>query len=242
MKCYWRNFAQQPFAIIAVLAVVLALGILPAADANAQSDEPSVEDVVKQAEEIMPERDDTLSVVKVEMAMAERTLGDPNAPVTMLEYASMTCHHCADFHSKKFATIKEEYIDTGKVYYILRDFPLDAAALKAAMMARCVAPENYFNVVEVVFSTQSKWADDPGKILPRLGNIGRLAGLSAEDFDACVRSEDLSSQILLNMQKGQSRWGVRGTPYFIFNNGDEQFSGSEDLDVYRQTIDKLLAQ
>lgn len=177
--------------------------------------------------------------VIVTLALGERSMGDINAPVSVIEYASMTCSHCAHFHNTILADLKKQYIDTGKIHLTMRDFPLDNMALKAAMMARCAPKENYFNLVEVIFANQQRWlaSDDQ---LGALKKLGRLAGLTDEAFDSCMKNKDIETELLKRMQEGQSQWDIKSTPTFIFNSGQVQFSGAEDFAKFQKTIDAIL--
>ena len=175
------------------------------------------------------------------LALGDRSIGDPNAPVSIIEYASMTCSHCAHFHNTIFADLKKQYIDTGKVRLTMRDFPLDDTALKAAMMARCAPKENYFNLVEVIFSSQQRWISSDDR-LDALKKLGKLAGLSEAGFESCMKNKDLEVELLKRMQEGQTQWGIKSTPTFIFNMGATQFSGAEDIAQFQKAIDPLLQQ
>jgi protein-disulfide isomerase len=169
-------------------------------------------------------------------ALKERVIGDPTAPITMIEYASLTCPHCASFHNDTYKAFKERYIDTGKVKLIYRDFPLDGVALRAAMMARCTIDQRYFGLVGVLYKNQHKWtrASDP---LAELANIGRLAGISDAIFDACMASEELLDGVLRIRQQGTAD-GVRSTPTFIIDG--TVYPGSRSIDEFAQIIDVLL--
>lgn len=229
------------FISIAFFAAFLGLVFLSIQQGNAEETTApkTIGDVVK-AE--TPASDvPVLPDVIMTLALADRSIGDINAPVTITEYASMTCSHCAHFHNTIFADLKKEYIDTGKVRLTMRDFPLDNIALKAAMMARCAPKENYFNLVEVVFANQQRWISNDNQ-LDALKKLGKLAGLSEEGFEACMQNKDLEVELLKKMQEGQSRWNIKSTPTFIFNMGQTQFSGAENIEQFRKTLDSLLSQ
>ncbi len=172
-------------------------------------------------------------------ATTERTIGDSKAPITVIEYASLTCSHCAAFHNASFNKIKKTYIETGKVYWILREFPLDKLALKASQAARCTQPSMYFNFVEVLFSSQDRWAhsDDP---LGALEKTAGLAGVNADLFNECINNRDLETHVLKNMQTGQKQWEVKSTPTFIINYGEERMSGTRKFEEFQEIFDKLL--
>jgi protein-disulfide isomerase len=128
-------------------------------------------------------------------ATAPRVLGSPDAPVEVIEYASLTCHHCATFHNEVLTQVKKELIDTGKVRLVYRDFPLDRMSLEAATLARCLPPERYFPVLSLLFAKQEDWshAKDPVEALAR---IGTLAGLSRPAYDACRADKALQDSIV----------------------------------------------
>lgn len=146
----------------------------------------------------------------------DRTRGDPEAPNTIIEYASFTCGHCANFHNTKMAEVQERLIDTGRVFWVFRDFPLDGLALRAGMLARC-APENqFFPIVGQLFATQNQWARaaDP---IAALARIGQMAGMSRESFEACMVDEELANRIIELRVGGEDRYSVSATPTFVVN-------------------------
>jgi protein-disulfide isomerase len=147
--------------------------------------------------------------------LAEKTLGDPNAPVTIVEYASLTCPHCGKFHRTVFPTLKSKYIDTGKVYFVLREFPLDQLALAAAMVARCAPESDYFAVIDAMFIEQDDWAyvDNPGKALL---DLVAPYGFTDASFRACLGDDKLVQNIVA-VEKGGDGFGVKGTPAFFIN-------------------------
>src|SRR5687768_5061793 len=118
---------------------------------------------------------------QTDWAKGDMALGKPDAPVTVIEYASMTCPHCAHFHAETLKAFKEKYVDTGKVRLIFREFPFDGLALRASMLARCAGAERYFPMLDVLFQQQNQWtrAKDP---MAALAQIGRLAGVSPQKF------------------------------------------------------------
>ena len=178
------------------------------------------------------------AAIDTEAALKERAIGDPAAPVTMVEYASLTCPHCASFHNDTYKAFKARYIDTGKVRLIYRDFPLDGVALRAGMMARCTVDQRYFGLLQVLYKSQNNWAraKDP---VAELAKIGRLAGIDQATFEACMASEDLINGIIGVRQKAAST-GVRSTPTFVI--GGKMYPGSRSLDELAEIIEPLLKQ
>ncbi len=176
----------------------------------------------------------------VEAALKDRVLGDPNAPVTIIEYASLTCPHCAGFHNDTLEALKERYIDTGKAKLVYRDFPLDGLALRASMMARCAEDDRYFGFIEVLFRSQSNWAQaDLARGMQSLQQIGRLGGMSEADFDACMANEELIDGILAMRQVAADSFDVGSTPTFIING--KKHAGALPADEFAAIIDQLVA-
>ncbi len=171
--------------------------------------------------------------------LADRVLGNPNAPVTILDYSSMTCPHCAAFHTETLPKIKEKYIDTGKVKLVFRDFPFDQAALRASMLARCAPAERYYPLLDVLFKAQAQWARaaDPAKALSQ---YGKLAGMSQETIDACMANQTLADGILNIRMTGQNQHRIESTPTFILNDGAATINGNQPFEVFAEAIDKLV--
>jgi protein-disulfide isomerase len=145
--------------------------------------------------------------------LADKVMGDPAARVALVEYASLTCPHCASFHEGTLAQIKAAYIDTGKVKLVYRDYPLDETALSAAMIARC-SGDKYFSVLDLLYAGQGVWALSADTV----GALKRAvapAGVSSATVDACLARGDLRSGVLQIKADGLSQYGVRATPTFI---------------------------
>ena len=146
----------------------------------------------------------------------DRVLGKPDAPVTIIEYASFTCPHCAEFDTVTLPEVKKNWIDTGKAKLVYRDFPLDGLALKASEMTRCAPPDRFFNYVDTLFHDQENWARarDPEAAL---GRIAKLGGMSDEQFQTCMKDAKLSDRIASGAMQAQKEYGVNSTPTFFVN-------------------------
>lgn len=171
--------------------------------------------------------------------LPDLAFGAADAPVTVVEYASMTCPHCADFAEVVFPDLKKLYIDTGKVRYVFREFPLDGLALRASMLARCAGPDRAFAFVESLFRLQRQWvlAEDP---MAALAENARLGGMSQADFDACMADKALERGILANRKRGDEQDGVTGTPFFLINGAP--LKGAPSLANLEAAIKPLLPQ
>ena len=169
----------------------------------------------------------------------EQILGNPDAPVTIIEYASLTCPHCAHFHNDVLPELKERYIASGKVRLIFRDFPLDQTALAAAALAHCAGPEHFFSMIGVMFETQSNWAraSDP---IAALKQLGKLGGLTDQEMNACLADQQLTDGILRERLTGQNEYKIGSTPTFIIDG--KAYPGARDADEFAKLIDPLLDQ
>ena len=179
---------------------------------------------------------------KVTVAADDRTLGDPKAPVTMVEYAAPTCPHCAHFDMTLFPFIKKNYIDTGKVYYVFRVFPLSQVDVAAESMARCLPKENYFQFIELLFRNQPKW-DPDGYQIPdvhaALVGMGRIAGMSADQVDKCIGDEATQKKTSAIAEEANKTYGVNSTPtFFVDGKLAPYFSTADDVKKY---LDQVLA-
>lgn len=169
-------------------------------------------------------------------SLPDQVLGNADAPVTIVEYASMTCGHCASFHRNTLPAIKENYIDTGKARMILREFPFDPRAEAAFMLARC-ADDKYFAMIDVLFQQQNNWAGVENASEALL-QIARLAGFSQESFEACLTNQKLLDDVRAVRQRGANDFGVDATPTFFINGN--KYSGALTVAEMSAIIDSML--
>ena len=167
----------------------------------------------------------------------ERSLGRPDAPVVLIEYASATCPHCAEFHVDVLPEIKKNYIDTGKAKLIFREFPLDQRALAVFMLTRCVPEERYFPTVDLVFRRQKLWNGENAKV--ELLKIMKMAGRSEAEFDVCLKREELAKAIFETGKTAREEFGVKGTPTFFVNG--KFVDGHKDASAVTAAIEAALA-
>ncbi|MCF6369875.1 DsbA family protein [Rhizobium halophilum] len=177
--------------------------------------------------------------------LPEMAIGEENAPVTIVEYMSMTCPHCATFHNTTFDEIKTKYVDTGKVRFIVREFPFDPRAAAAIMLARCnpsnpqemSTPEQYFPMVSMLMKQQNTWAAaEDGRAA--LLQMSKLAGFSQETFQACLTNQQLLDDVNATMKRGADEFGVNSTPTFLING--ERYAGAMSVESMSALIDSLL--
>ncbi len=148
--------------------------------------------------------------------LGDEGLGDPNAPNVVIEYASMTCPHCQRWHAEVYPEFKTKYVDTGKAYFIFREFPLDPLATSAIMLARCAPAGRYFPIVDLLFDHQSEWAfvQDPKTALL---NLVKQAGFTEDSFNACLTNQTILDGVNEVKNRASQKFGVNSTPTFFFN-------------------------
>lgn len=169
--------------------------------------------------------------------LGDMVLGNADAPVTIVEYASMTCSHCASFHQNTLPELKKQYIDTGKAKLILREFPLDPVASGGFMLARCAPKDKYYDVVSAMFADQRSWAftQDPYNAML---NFSKQLGFTQESFEACVGNQQLLDGINAVQERASKEFGVKSTPTFFVNG--ERIVGAASFDEFAKVIDKHL--
>jgi protein-disulfide isomerase len=234
--------------VILALAVLVAIagglyvyrGGLPAvapAEVEASGAAPQAEAVFDAEDKSSPSQEQTSDAPSSPQALDEIVLGDPNAPVTMIEYASLTCPHCGAFHNETLPILKKEYIDTGKLKLYLRPFPFDGVATAGSMLVYCVAPEMRLNFLTMLFERQSVWlmSSEPIKELEKLA---RFAGLSEMDFRVCLKDETIFNGIREIQKAAHEVQKVQSTPTF-FVRGD-RIEGNQSVDAFRDVINKYV--
>ncbi|MGF1650318.1 MAG: thioredoxin domain-containing protein [Hyphomicrobiaceae bacterium] len=180
-----------------------------------------------------------LAELLAEGPIEELALGNSDAKVTVVEYASMTCGHCANFHNQVFPTLREKYIDTGKIHFILREYPLDNLAAAAAMLARCTdGTDKAFALTSALFKTHSSWVVR-GNALPPLFEIAKQAGFTQESFNACLDNRELLEKIVQVRATAHEKFGVNATPTF-FINGKRLRGNTSDVQTFIDVIEPLL--
>tara|TARA_Y100001970_G_scaffold110481_1_gene138002 strand:- start:15190 stop:15807 length:618 start_codon:yes stop_codon:yes gene_type:complete len=168
-------------------------------------------------------------------------IGDKNAPVTIIEYASMSCSHCANFHVNKLDTIKKEYIDTGKVQFVFRDFPFNFPALLGSMIMRCTPNDVRYEYMNALYKLRKSWVlRENAKSKEELYKIMQSGGMTKEEFEACISNTELENKILQGIIDAQKEFNISTTPSFIINGNLIQ--GDKSLKEFRQIIDKILSE
>ncbi len=170
--------------------------------------------------------------------LAENVMGNKDAPITIIEYSSMTCGHCAAFHNDTLPGLKEKYIKTGKVKYIVREFPLDQLATAAFMLGRCLPKKDaYFDFVDVLYAKQKEWAYAEDRV-GSLKKLAKQAGFTDETFQACLDDKKLFAQVLAVKNAGTAEFRIRSTPTFFVNG--TRLEGSQPLEEFEKLFKPLL--
>lgn len=174
---------------------------------------------------------------RAETEYKEHVIGKADAPVTIIEYASYTCSHCADFHTNILPHIKKDFVDTGKVKIIFRDFPFERIGATAAMLSRCVAPARFEGFSALLMKQQSQWAHSENPVEGLL-KLAKLAGMSQEMIDSCLADEKLLDKIVTVRKEAMDEHGFDSTPSFLIN--DEKVVGSGEYEKFKNIIENQL--
>ena len=163
-------------------------------------------------------------------SVKEMAIGDADAPITLIEYASFTCPHCATFHKNVFKQLKKDYVDTGKVKFVFREVYFDRYGLWAGMVARCGGGMRYFGITDLIFEHQREWAQgEPAQIAGNLRKFGKQAGLDDETLDACMTDGDKAAAMTAVYQKNAEADGIRSTPSLVINGKLHENMSYDDL-------------
>ena len=170
--------------------------------------------------------------------LADTAIGAADAKVTVVEYGSMTCGHCANFATKVLPEFKTKYIDTNKVRFVFREFPLDNLAAAASMLARCAGGDKTFPMVETLYEKQADWAFTNGNPVPKLFDIAKQAGFTQESFDKCLTDQKLLEQITAQRTAASDKFGVSSTPTFFVNG--KRLQETPTVAAFDKMIEPLL--
>lgn len=169
----------------------------------------------------------------------DHVLGNPEAPIRVIEYASLSCTHCASFHTETFPLLEEKYIKTGKITFIFRHFPFNEPALRGAVLAECAGEEKFWTYLKVMFKSQEKWAFSEN-FLNDLRTLANVGGLGAEKFDACLKDKKMEERIVAGVTWAADRLKVQSTPTLFV--ADEMVQGFRNIDALSAIIDKKLKE
>jgi protein-disulfide isomerase len=170
-------------------------------------------------------------------ALGDIALGEPDAPLTVYEYASLTCPHCATFHTQTFPEFREKYIDTGKVRFVLREVYFDQYGLWASMVARCGGEEGFYPLVDAFLGSQGTWTRAPD-IGHAIQQVGRRAGLPADRLQQCLSDRDFAKELLETYQENREADDIQSTPTFVING--EKHTGAMDFESFSAILDEAL--
>ena len=185
----------------------------------------------------------TASTKGYEILPSDRTLGNRQAKVVLIEYAAPSCPVCAAFNEQSFDRLKTQYIDTGKVFYVFRVFPLRPDDGAAEKIARCLPEDKYFSFIDLLFRNQPQWDVEYGvtDVHGGLVRLGRIAGMTASQVDQCIANKAEDERINKVAADGEAKYNITGTPTFILN-GVSQGSGNVPFETMSKLLDKALAE
>ena len=177
----------------------------------------------------------------LDIAEDDFIVGAENAPITIIEYSSLSCSHCANFHNDTLADLKMEYIDTGKVKLIFRDFPFNYPALLGSMLLQCIPQDVRYDYMNALFQLQSTWViSDNDKTIQELYKIMQSGGMTKVEFESCISNKDLEEKILQGVINAQNEFNIRSTPSFLIDG--TLVEGNKTIKEFRQIIDKILSE
>lgn len=174
-------------------------------------------------------------------SITEMTMGAADAPVTVTEYASFTCPHCANFHATTFQSLKRDYIDTGKVRFVHRDVYFDGAGLRASMLARCAGPTRFFGIADLLYDRQKEWLDAQtmGDVMDNLHRIGKIAGLEEDRVTACIEDQEKAKVLTAWFRQHAEADGINSTPTVLV---DGTAHGNPSYGELQGILDEKLSQ
>ena len=229
-------------SIVMVVGLFLLVSILTDMDAEQTAPTDAMND---EADDSLLMSSADTQVIKVKSRgaletpnpLGEISIGDANAPIKIYEYASLTCGHCATFHSEVLPDLKKQYVDTGLVQFYFRPFPLDPYAMTGAMLVQCAIPQARWAFLETLFKRQLQWmrSDDP---LNSLRAYAKQAGMSGENFVMCLQSEANLTAVRSMYTAAKDELGVQSTPTFFVNG--EKVAGNIGLEAFKKLLDKKL--
>lgn len=228
-------------ALLAATAALLLAGTgalpLPFAAAHAQ-DAQEAQDGAKDAAETAPT--EAASADAATSEVIEMSMGNPDAEVTVIEYASFTCPHCKNFHAGPLKTLKSEYIDSGKINFIYREIYFDRYGLWAGMLARCGGPARYFGLADLLYEQQSEWAKgEPAQVADNLRRLGKTAGLDEAQVEACLSDADKAQAMVARFEETSKADDINSTPSFVINGKKYSNMNYED---FSKILDTELAE
>jgi len=177
----------------------------------------------------------------LEVTEDDFVVGDKNAPVTIIEYASLSCSHCADFHNNTLNDLIKEYVDTGKARIVFRDFPFNYPALLGSMVLRCIPEDVRYDYMNALFQLQPTWVvRENAKSTQELYKIMQSGGMTKEEFETCTNNVELENTILQALIAAQNEFNIQSTPSFLINGN--LVEGNKSIKEFRQIIDKILSE
>ena len=169
------------------------------------------------------------------------TIGVENASITIIEYSSLSCNHCASFHNDTLADVKTEYVDTGKVRFVFRDYPFNYPALLGSMVLQCIPQDVKYDYMNALFQLQPNWVlRDNDKTVQELFKIMQSGGMTKEEFESCISNKELEEKILKGVINAQNEFNIRSTPSFLIDG--VLVEGNKTIKEFRQIIDKILSE
>lgn len=235
---------------VCVLVLIIAIGVLQLSSNNADdrmANEVALNNAGNTTLEINETANETSKTITVQAS--EKTparaqngalvIGSDDAPVTILEFSSLTCPHCASFHNGPLPALKKDYINRGKVKIVFHDFPLNKPAMAASLLLKCVDIDKRYDFMDMLFEQQSAWAFDP-LYGTKLKQYAALLGISNDKAESCMTDTAAEEAMILNMRNSAAQYNVNSTPTFVILPSEEVISGAQSYGVFATKIEALL--
>lgn len=168
-------------------------------------------------------------------------IGDKDAPITILEFSSLSCPHCAAFHKNSLSDLKKDYVQSGKVKFVFNDFPLNKPAVDASLLLKCVDVKDRYDLMEILFSQQSQWAFG-GDHHDKIKQYAALLGISSDKADACMSDTDAERAMFEKMRANNQKYQVKSTPTFVILPSEKVITGAQNYGVFSTEIERLLKE
>jgi protein-disulfide isomerase len=190
---------------------------------------------------VAPAQEKTVEITPARIENGAFVIGDKNSPITILEFSSLSCPHCATFHESSLSSLKKDYIESGKVKFVFNDFPLNKPAVDASLLLKCVDIKDRYDFMEILFSQQSQWAFS-GDHQDKLKQYAALLGVSSDKADVCMSDTDAERVMFEQMRANNQKYQVKSTPTFVVLPSEKVITGAQNYGVFSTEIERLLSE
>jgi protein-disulfide isomerase len=224
--------------VVCLTVMVVVIGVFQWTSLHADEVDIAPTEIVEITEDQVP-----APVTKAQASIENGSfvIGAPDAPITIMEFSSLSCPHCATFHKNTLPTLKKDYVDRGQVKFVFNDFPLNKAAVDGSLLLKCVDLDNRYEFMEMLFAQQGEWAFAPDH-RTKLKQYAALLGMGGDKADACMNDTDAERTMFENMQLNNAKYQVKSTPTFVVIPSEKVIKGAQNYGTFSTEIERLLAK